>query len=144
MAHESWREEVAAAMRRINQAWLDGKVEGLSAALGPMLHPEVVMVYPGFAMNAQGREIVLAGFIDFVQNAVVREFRESDQHVDVAGNTAVVTFRFEMVYEREGRCYRSTGRDLWVFHREAGAWLAVWRTMLDMDEKPEPRPAAPA
>ena len=117
-------------MRRINQAWLDGKVDDLAT----VVHPEIVMVFPGFSGTAQGREGLLAGFRDFCQNATIYEFREHDQQVDVAGDTAVVTFRYEMVYERSGKRNRSMGRDLWVFQKDGGAWVAVWRTMLDMKE----------
>jgi ketosteroid isomerase-like protein len=131
MGHGPKPEDAAAAMRQINQAWLSGRVEDLA----PMVHPEFVMVFPGFAGRAQGREQLLAGFRDFCQNATTREFRESDRQIDVAGDTAVVTFRFEMVYERSGGRYRATGRDLWVFQYEDTGWVAVWRTMLDMEEK---------
>jgi hypothetical protein len=55
---------------------------------------------------------------------------------------AVITFRYDMRYERSGDRYHATGRDLWVFHRENNAWIAVWRTMLDMQE--EPASSAPA
>ena len=130
MIEESKREGAAATMRRINRAWLDGQVEDLA----PMAHPEIVMVIPGFSKRIQGREGFLAGFRDFCQNAKIHEFREHDHQVDVAGDTAVVTFRYEMVYERSGERYRSTGRDLWVFQNQGAAWVAVWRTMLDMQE----------
>lgn len=61
----------------------------------------------------------------------------NDHQIDVACDTAVVTFRYEMVYERSGKRYHSTGRDLWVFQNQGNAWIAVWRTMLDtMGEKP--------
>jgi ketosteroid isomerase-like protein len=122
--------EAAAAMRQINQAWLDGRVEDLA----PLVHPEIVMVFPGFAGRIQGRDVVLAGFRDFLQNATIQEFREHDHQVDVADDTAVVTFRYDMVYERSGKRYHSTGRDLWVFRKQAEAWIAVWRTMLDSEE----------
>jgi hypothetical protein len=127
---ESERENAAAAMRLINQAWLDGKVEDLA----PMVHPEVVMVFPDFSGKIQGREDFLSGFRDFHQNASIREFREHDHDIDVAGDTAVVTFRYDMVYERSAKRYRSTGRDLWVFQKQGRAWIAVWRAMLDMEE----------
>ncbi len=130
MVEESRREDVAAALRRINRAWLDGRVDDLA----PLVHPEIVMVIPGFAGRVQGREPFLAGFDDFCRNARVHEFREHDHQVDVAGDTAVVSVRFEMVYERSGERYRATGRDLWVFQHERGAWVAVWRTMLDVEE----------
>ena len=130
MVDESRREDSAAAMRRISRAWLDGRVEDLA----PMVHSEIVMVFPGFSGRVQGREDFLAGFRDFWQNAKIQEFREHDDQVDVAGDTAVATFRYDMLYERSGKRYRSTGRDLWVFQKEGRAWIAVWRTMLDMEE----------
>src|SRR5579862_9899983 len=119
-----------AAMRHINQAWLGGRVQDLA----PLVHPDVVMVFPDFAGRIQGREGFLAGFRDFIQNAIVHEFQEHDHTIDVAGDTAVVAFRYEMLYERSGGRYRSTGRDLWVFQKQGTAWIVVWRTMLDMKE----------
>jgi ketosteroid isomerase-like protein len=130
MVDESKREDAVTAMRRINQAWLGGQVQDLA----PMVHSEIVMVFPDFAGSIQGRENFLAGFRDFSQNTTIQEFREHDHQVDVAGDTAVVTFRYDMAYERSGKRYRSTGRDLWVFQKQGTAWIAVWRTMLDMEE----------
>ena len=117
-------------MRQINQASLEGRVEDLA----PMLHAEIVIVFPSFSGRAQGREEFLNGFRDFRQNATIQEFREHDREVDVAGDTAVVTFRYEMVYERTDSRYRATGRDLWVFRNQDSAWIAVWRAMLDIEE----------
>ena len=133
MVNESERENAATAMRRINQAWLKGRVQDLA----PLVHPEIVMVFPGFTGTVQGREEFLAGFSDFCLNAAIREFREHDYQVDVAGDTAVVTFRYEMVYERAGKAYRCTGRDLWVFQKQDDTWIGVWRAMLDMEENAE-------
>ena len=129
---ESEREAASSTMRRINQVWLDGQVERLA----PMVHPEMVMAFPGFTGRAQGREEFLAGFSDFCQNASITSFRDDDYLVDVAGDTAVITFRYEMLYERSGEQYHSTGRDLWVFQKQKSVWIAVWRTMLDMKERP--------
>ena len=128
MAEESKREDAAATMRRINQAWLDGRVDDLA----PLVHPEIVMVFPGFAGGMQGREGFLAGFRDFCRTARIQEFREHDRQVDVAGDTAVISFRYDMVYERAGERYRATGR---TYGQQDTEWIAVWRTMLDMEEK---------
>ena len=132
MKDQTGIEAAAEAMRRINQTWLGGRVDEIA----PLLHPEIVMVFPVFAGRVVGREEFLAGFRDFCENATVNEFREEEQHVDVVGDTAVASFRYEMVYTRSGNQYRATGRDLWVFQHQSDAWIAVWRTMLDMDEKP--------
>ena len=93
------------------------------------------MVFPGFAGRIQGREHFVAGFRDFSDNARVHEFREHDHQFDVVGETAVVTFRYDMVYERSGGRYRSTRRDLWILQKQDRTWIAVWRTMFDTEEK---------
>jgi len=130
MVDQSKREDAATAMRLINRVWLDGRVEDLAE----MVHPEIVMVLPDFSGRIQGREDFLAGFRDFRQNALIQEFREHDLHVDVAGDTAAVTFRYDIFYARSGQRYRATGRDLWVFQKHGKGWIAVWRAMLDMEE----------
>jgi hypothetical protein len=130
MIDEAKREAAASAMRQINRAWLDGQVQDLA----PMVHSEMIMVFPDFAGRMQGREEFLAGFRDFCQNAIVHEFRDYEHQVDVAGDTSVATFRYDMIYERAGRRYRSSGRDLWVFQKQGETWIAVWRTMLDIKE----------
>lgn len=132
MKEESKRDTVAAIMRRINRVWLDGQVE----RLGPMVHPDIVMVLPRFTGRIQGREEFLAGFHDFCRNTTIYEFQDQDYQVDVAAETAVVTFRYCIIYERCGERYHSTGRDFWVFQKQGNAWVAVWRTMLDLEEKP--------
>jgi len=131
MGNETRREAALAAMHSINQAWLTGRLDDLAA----LLHADIVMAFPGFAGRAAGREAFLAGFRDFRQNARVQEFNESEQQADVAGDTAVVTYRYQMLYERAGKRYRASGRDLWTFQLQDGKWLAVWRTMLDLNEK---------
>jgi hypothetical protein len=128
----SKQEAVVATMRRINRVWLDGRVDDL----GPMVDPEIVTVFPGFTGRMQGRHEFLAGFRDFCDNAKVQEFRDYNYQSDVAGNIAVATFQYEMIYERSGERYRATGRDLWIFQSQGDNWIAVWRTMLDTQEAP--------
>lgn len=119
------------ALQRINGFWLAGEVE----ALAPLVDPDVVMVFPGFAGRIQGQEEFLAGFRDFCANARVHEFRDHDYVTDVIRDTAVITFQYEMLYERSGGKYRATGRDLWIFRDKDDRWIAVWRTMLDLNEE---------
>ena len=126
------RRAVAETMRRINQAWLDGQPDDLA----PLIHPAMAMVYPGFAGRGEGRNTIVAGFVDFCSNARVHSYREGDSQIDVAGETAVMSYNFEMRYERSGEKYLATGRDLWVFTRLEGQWLGAWRTMFDIVEKP--------
>jgi hypothetical protein len=121
---------VANAMRRINEAWVGGRMDDMT----PVVHPEIVMVFPGFTGRARGRDEFLAGFRGFVESATIHEFTPDDFQIDVIGATAVITFGYVMKYERSRERWRATGRDLWVFQRRDADWVAVWRTMLEMNE----------
>ena len=132
MTEQSQRESAELAMRQINAAWLHGQVDDLA----PLLHADIVMVLPGWSGRVAGKQEFLAGFRDFLESSKIHEFNEEDIQADVAGSAAVVTFRYEMLYERDSTQFRSTGRDLWVFQSQGAAWIAVWRTMLDLEENP--------
>ena len=83
----------------------------------------------------EGAQALVEGFEDFCRNARVIDYAESEHAIDDFGSTAVGSFRFSMVYEREGKRFRATGRDLWLLERLEGRWRAVWRTMQDMAEE---------
>lgn len=125
--------EVREALSRINEAWLNGRPE----AMGEWIHPNVVMVFPGFGGKSEGREAFIGGFREFCETARVIELTMGDVEVDALAATAVASFPFEMLYERAGIRYRCRGRDVWIFTREGERWLAAWRTMLDLFEVPE-------
>ena len=125
------QEVIANIMARINETWVQKKPEEMRA----FIHPEIVMVFPGFAGSSRGADAFIAGFKDMADNVEVEKFDESDQHTDVTGDSAVVSYRFEMIYSRSGNRYRATGRDLWIFSRTGEKWLATWRTMLEMNEE---------
>jgi len=130
MMKEAPHEAVAAAMHRINRAWLAGHIE----ALNEMIHPEIVMVFPGFSGRISGRKAFVESFRDFVEKSIIHDVEEQPYKIDITANTAVVTYTYAMVYERGEERYQSTGRDLWIFSLLEGEWLAVWRTMLDVHE----------
>ena len=98
------------------------------------LHPDFVMVFLGFLGEVVGRDALLASFVEFCTNARVLEYRESSEHIDVIGDCAVASFQFEMLYERAKYQERSKGRDIWFFQCISGVWVAVWRTMVELEE----------
>jgi uncharacterized protein (TIGR02246 family) len=133
-------EEVRAVITAINAAWRAND----PLAMQPYLHPDITLVFPGFGGTLIGRDRVLASFTEFCTNATVLEYREHVLTVNVIAQTAVVTYRFEMTYERATYREHSHGRDLWVLARQGTGWIAVWRTMMDLAEQREqPRGAGP-
>jgi ketosteroid isomerase-like protein len=122
--------DVARVLDEINRAWTEGRASDLVESFDE----NVVMVLPGFDARIEGRDAL---FEDFCRNARLLGFEESDRQVDVRDSTAVANFAYVVRYERDGNAYHATGRDLWIFHRfDDGQWRAVWRTMLDVEEKP--------
>src|SRR5947208_1937272 len=114
--------ELAEALEKIKAAWQERKPDSLAE----MVAGDIAMVLPGFGGAVIGRDAFVAGFKDFCENAVVHAYRETAHQFQVSGNTGVATFLFDMVYERDAIRNRSTGRDLWVFEKREGQWLAVW------------------
>ena len=128
-------DELEQTMSAINNAWRSGRISEMI----PWLHPDIVMKFPKFSGDMVGRDKMIEGFKEFCVNARVVEYAESDQQAEIIGNTAVVSFRFDMLYERPKYRERSKGWDVWVFQWESNRWLAVWRTMVDLTEEREQR-----
>ena len=127
--------QVHEVLSAINQAWRSNTPLGMSH----YLHPDIVMKFPGFSGEVAGRDAFLASFVEFCSNAKVLEYKESNEQINVVGNCAVASFQFEMLYERTKYQERSKGRDLWVFQCISDTWVAVWRTMMELEEVRETR-----
>jgi hypothetical protein len=123
---------VVEALGRITAAWREGRPRGMAE----FLDENVAMAFPEFAGRLEGRDALIASFEEFQKAARVLEYREGDVQIDGVEDAAVAQVPFEMVYEREGRRWRSTGWDVWVFGRRGERWQAIWRTLLGLAEKP--------
>ena len=122
--------EIRDIMMRINQAWLHGHVEDM-----PQYFDENVLVLPpGVRARVRGRDACVQSYQEFVRNAHVRDYVEHEFTVDVFGNTAIATYRFDITYDMKGKSYTDTGIDLFVFNRDTTGWKAVCRTMLPLHE----------
>lgn len=120
------RDEVAAAFRRLNDAWTAGEPERMAEDLDQA----VVMLQPGFADRVVGREAAIASFREFLHSSVVHEYAESDLVIDLAGSTAVVTCGWEIEWSSDDRRRRERGHDVYIFARDRGRWRAVWRVIV--------------
>ena len=122
--------QVHEVLSAINQAWRTNS----PLTMSQHLHPDIIMKFPGFSGEVAGRDALLASFVEFCTNARVLEYQESNEQISVIGDCAVMSFQFEMLYERAKYREHSKGRDLWVFQCVAGKWVAVWRTMMELEE----------
>jgi uncharacterized protein (TIGR02246 family) len=120
------QEPIRQLVKRINQAWMQGRLEELNECF----HENMVIVGPGFQAMGQGREACVRSYQEFLAAAVVHEYHEGEPAIDLWADTAVAVYGWEIVYEIKGQRSRESGQDLFVFARENGVWRAAWRAML--------------
>ena len=117
--------EIQAVVSEINQAWLSGRVDDLNE----IFHERMVIVGPDFQELSRGRVACVKSYRDFLSQATIIDYRESEPVLDDWGTVAVATSPWEMTYQLAGQRYRESGHDTFVFKREDGCWRAVWRLM---------------
>jgi uncharacterized protein (TIGR02246 family) len=125
MASTSDLEEVCQLVQRINEAWRTGQ----PAKLREFFHEDMIIVGPGYRGMGKGKDACVRSYEEFIRNATILDYKESEPVVRAWGNTAVATYDWEMAYEMNSQAGREAGTDLFVFEREAGRWVAVWRAI---------------
>lgn len=119
-------EEIWRLVQRMNDAWAkDGPEE-----LASFFHENMVMVTPDFNQRTEGRAACVASYDGFRKQAVILDLKISNPGIDVFSDTAIATYSYEIAYQMGGETFNDTGRDIYIFVRENGKWLAVWRTMI--------------
>jgi hypothetical protein len=118
-----YTQEIRNLVESINQAWK----QGLTTQLREFFHPDIVIVGPGFQEIVRGQAACIESYREFSTNAKVHDYIESDFKIEVWDDTAVCTYAWTMTYERAGERSRETGTDQFVFSRQHGKWLVVWR-----------------
>jgi hypothetical protein len=117
--------EIQGVIGEINQAWLNGRVDDLSL----IFHEDMVIVGPDFQELSRGRMACVKSYHDFLAQARIIDYRESEPIVDDWATIAVATSPWEMTYELGGRRYTESGHDTFVFKKEEDRWQVVWRLM---------------
>jgi ketosteroid isomerase-like protein len=117
-------------LKRINDAWRHHRGDAMTSVLSECFASEVVMRGPGFSLAGKGREAAVQSYVDFTNQAEVKAFNAEDPTIDVAGDTAVAQYQWQMTYVLAGQEYTDQGHDLFVFSRIESSWLVVWRALL--------------
>jgi uncharacterized protein (TIGR02246 family) len=118
--------EIWELVQHMNNAWAKGGPDELAS----FFHEDIVMVHPDFTQRTEGKAGCVASYEDFRKQAEILDFKISNPGIDVFGDTAITTYSYEIAYEMGGERFNDTGRDVFIFVRENGRWLAVWRTMI--------------
>lgn len=123
-------QEIRELIRAMNDAWLGLPAEEIPAALGGCFHDDMVIRGADLTVTARGKDACIQSYVDFVQQAVIRECTLEDPEIDLAGDSAAAVYNWEMTYELEGQEYHEAGADVMMLARTDGHWLVTWRLML--------------
>lgn len=115
--------EVLEFVKVLNETWTKdgGNVERLK----DYFHPSMVAITPTDREILEGRDACFESWQRFVQTTKIHRWEELRPSVRLFGNTAVVTYYFDMSFDSNGDTINLGGRDMYVFIRENGRWWAV-------------------
>ena len=96
------REELLALLERIRAAWTEGPIE----ILDDIFHDRMVIAGPGMQPLGEGREACVRSYRDFLARARVLAYEQFDPTTHVCGDTAVVSYRYVIAFDLEGKPFR--------------------------------------
>jgi hypothetical protein len=123
-------QDIRALIDRMNRAWLEGPRDEMPAALGDCFHPAMVIRGGDLEPHGVGRDACVQSYVDFLNTAEVHRCQLEEPSVDLAGDSAVAVYGWEMTYETEGQTYEEAGSDILMLARIDGRWWITWRAML--------------
>ncbi len=120
-AEDKAEEEVWQTLRALNDAWTKGD----PADLRHYFHEHMVAFAGNARERIEGREACVKGWSAFANATEIHAWREISPKIQIYGNTAVVTYYFDMSFSMDGQEIEMDGRDMFVFVKDNGKWLAV-------------------
>ncbi len=121
VSEETIKLDVWNTLRELNDAWTKGD----GSRLVNYFHKDMVAITATAPKRLVGRDACVAGWMEFAKAARVNYWKEIDPKITLFGNTAIVTYYFDMSFEMGGQTTKMMGRDMLVFIKENGKWWAV-------------------
>jgi uncharacterized protein (TIGR02246 family) len=123
--------EVWDLVRESNRAWMSGSTHELM----DLFEQDAVIVAPALQGRVEGRDAIVASFASYHLHAKTHSFEEMEHEVDVFGETAVVTYRFQVRYElvADGVQHDETAQEVLVL-RKTDRWRVLFRTQTEAEE----------
>ena len=115
------KREVWETVCRLNDCWTKGDARDLVN----FFHRDMVAITPTDRSRREGREACVAGWAGFAAAAQIHHFHPADPRIQLYGETAVVTYYYDMSFEMGGPTIAASGRDMMVLVKEAGRWWVV-------------------
>jgi uncharacterized protein (TIGR02246 family) len=123
--------EIWNLVRESNRAWISGSTKELAA----LFDENAVVITPALQGRVEGRDAIVASYASYNAHAKTHSFEEMEHQVDLFGDTAVVTYRFQVRYEllTDGVVQDETAQEVLVLRR-TDRWRVFWRTQTSADK----------
>jgi len=94
-----------------------------------------------FASRVCGRDTIVKYYADACSQMKIRALGTSGEQIDTFGLTAVLSYKYDCVWEYKGKTFTDDGREILVFVRENEGWKIAWRTTIPGSCRIESAPA---
>jgi len=109
--------------------------------LSSFFHEDVVVVPPGFKTRAYGRDTCLKSYEDACSQMTFHKLGASEEQIEVYGSTAVVSYKYDCVWEYKDKQFEDDGHEIYVLSRNnREGWQIVWRTLIPGSRQTEACP----
>jgi hypothetical protein len=125
------RARIRAVIDTINGAWSKGTADDLPRLMDGCFHDKAVFRDRDFRLVANGAAACIASYQSFVREATIEAFRMGEPTIDLAGETAIAAYPWNVAYTMGGERHDEEGYDVFVLMQdEAARWFVRWRTIL--------------
>ena len=95
---QATKDEVLAFIKALNETWTKGD----GGALRNYFHPNMVAITATDQDILYGRDACLGSWQGFARSAQIRRWEEIEPQVQLYGDTAIVTYYWDLAYEMDG------------------------------------------
>ena len=96
---QATKDEVLAHVKALNETWTKGD----GSALRNYFHPNMVAITATDQDILYGRDACLGSWQAFARSAQIRRWEEIEPQVQLYGDTAIVTYYYDMAFDMDGR-----------------------------------------
>jgi hypothetical protein len=108
----------------MNRCWTSGNLLDVEK-LSDYFHDEMVAITATDKYRLEGKEACFNSWKSFAQSTKIEFWKEHDPKIQIYGNTAVVTYYFDMSFDMAGQTIKMGGRDMFTLIKENNRWMVV-------------------
>ncbi len=113
--------QVWTLIQTMNKCWTEGDPNDLNN----FFHDNMVAITPTDKERLEGKDACVKGWSAFAQNTKIHFYKETNPKIDIYGDTAIVTYYYDMSFDMAGQTINTGGRDMMILVNENGEWRVV-------------------